>query len=99
VACTKSPNPFFLPLDIAPLARPLDPATGILADVCPAGLARDAGGGAAADARLAVEDDLGVGVGAREAEAVLELVGRYVEAVGRRRDGDVEGARDAARLG
>lgn len=85
------------PLHSTPLLRPLDPRARELADVGPPGVARDAGRGPAAHARLAVEDDGGVARRPREPEAVLELGRADVEAVGRRRDRDVEGARDAPR--
>lgn len=105
------PSPFFIyqihyaslsPLNLAPLAAPLDPAARVLPDPLPAGLARDARGGPAAHPGLAVEDDLVVivvfGLRAREPEPVLKLLRADVEAVRARRDRDVEGPRDPARL-
>lgn len=87
-----------LPLDRAPLRSPLHPRARVLPDAGPAGLAREPGRRATAHAGAAVEDDLVVGARPREAEAVLELLGRQVEAVGRRLERHVQRPRDPPRL-
>lgn len=88
----------FLPLHLAVLFEPFRPTTRILADLGPPGVARKSGRAPAAHASLAVEDNLSVLGRAGEAEAILELFVRDVEAVRCRVDGDVDCVRDVACL-
>lgn len=66
-----------LSLDLTTVFTPLDPTTGEFSDgATKASLASEGGGGATADAGLAVKDDMVVVAGPGDAESLLELVGR-----------------------
>jgi len=80
----------------ATLLRPIEPTARILSHLCPAGLPRQLGSGAASHAGLAVDDYLCILGRARVAEPALEIFVADEEAVRERRNGDVDSAGDAA---
>src|SRR2546423_15350182 len=88
------------PLDLAPLGLPLDPAAWKLGGgAAEVGLRGQAGGGATADAGLAVKHHLGILRRPRKAKTLLKLLLGQEEGVGRTGNGHVERGRDAACLG
>ena len=94
----RSVRDTFSPLNLPTLRSPIQPAAGVLARPRPAGVLGQLCRRPAAHARLAVKHELGLLVGPGKPEPVLELVLADVEAVGRGGDGDVDGARDLARV-
>lgn len=85
-------------LNLSSFGRPIQPTPRVFTDLLPPGLPRQPGGAPAAHASLAVKDHLAVFGGAREAEAVLELVFGDEEGIGGGGDGDVDGAWDVTGL-
>ncbi len=80
------------------LAHPIDPAARVLSYIRPAGIPRQPGGSPAPYAGLAVKDHLGILVRPGESESVFKVLVFDVETIRRRRDGDIDRARDPARL-
>lgn len=80
------------------LAHPIDPAARVLGYVRPAGVPRKPGRSSAPHTGLAVKDHLGILSRRGESESVFKVLGFDVETIGRRRDGDIDRARDPARL-
>ena len=85
-----------LALNLSPLLSPIQPTPRVLTHPRPPSIGSQPGRRAAAHAGAAVHDHLGVARRPREAEPVLELLLADVEAVRRRRHGDVDCARDSA---
>lgn len=94
-------SPLVSPLDPfhrALLLSPVDPRACILANAAPARVLGQPGRRLGPHAGLAVKDERLVLVRAREAVHVLKVLLRHMEALHCRRDGDVDGAGDLARL-
>jgi hypothetical protein len=82
--------------DRPPVLLPVQPAPRILAHILPPRMLRQLRRRATPNSGFAVDYDFGVFARSLEAEAVLELLVRHVEAVWDRRDGDVDCARNGA---
>ncbi|GJC93937.1 hypothetical protein ColKHC_02763 [Colletotrichum higginsianum] len=85
-------------LDLAAVLLPIQEASGVLADPGPSCLLGQRRRRAAPHAGLAVEDEFRILGGPWESVPVLKVVLGNVEALRRRRNGDVHGRGDAARL-